>query len=137
MEANGLAKTRMPSYNAGKEEVDFMNDTLKDTIDYYIGFNDLTREGDQIRRNFSLQFKSANYKAAQKVLKKIEGSKIRCLIGDISVTPVESDQTISDGEVQVSCTATFYETLQGGKADKELPPDSLAAQEAAEETTAE
>lgn len=125
---NGAVVSRMPSYNGEKREVNFLHTTLENTLDYYIGFNNVTREGDQIRRDFSLRFKAKDYLSSIEVMRQLEKSKIRCLIGDVSVSSAGDSGIITNQEpVQVSCTATFYETMQGGKEDRELPPDSAAA----------
>lgn len=114
----------MPSYNASNDELDFLNETLGGTLDYYIGFNEVTREGDQIRRAFSLSYSATGYQAAVDVLAKLERSNIRCLIGDFSVSPYGESTTLVGGPVTVNATATFFETMYGGKPDKELPEDT-------------
>lgn len=121
-EAEGRLLSRMPSYSGEKKEVDFLHNTLAGTLDYYIGFDEVTREGDQIRRNFSLQYKCPGYDSAEEVMRRLEQSRIRCLIGDVAITPAGDRSSISgQGPVQVNCTATFYETMQGGTWDRELP----------------
>ena len=125
MEASGRVLGQMPSYNAGKKEIDFLNDTLSsETADYYVGFTQLTREGNQIRRNFTLNFTASNYEVAKKIIESMERCEIRCLIGDMVVVPAEENEGIMDGAVEVNCVATFYETMQGGIVDTELPEDS-------------
>lgn len=131
--AGGEIVSRMPSYSGEKEEVDFLHGTLGGTTDYYIGFNQVTREGDQIRRDFSLQYRSADFQSAVEVMRRLERSDIRCLIDDVSVNPADDSKGIaSGGAVQVSCTATFYETMHGGVPDRELPEDSLAGEDGEE-----
>lgn len=115
----------MPSYNSSKEELDFLNQTLSWAEDYYIGFDQVTRTGDQIRRGFSLQFKTSNFASAVSILNDIEQGENRCLVGDVSFSPTEKGGSLMDGGVQVSCSATFYETVVGGTEDAELPEDSL------------
>lgn len=118
-------KSYMPSYNSSKEELDFLNRTLSWAEDYYIGFDQVTRMGDQIRRGFSLQFKTSNFASAVSILNDIEQGENRCLVGDVSFSPTEKGASLMDGGVQVSCSATFYETVVGGTEDAELPEDSL------------
>ena len=122
-------RSRMPSYNAENEEVDFLHQVLEATSDYYIGFSGVTRDGDLVRREISLQYRSDSYKQAVNVLKRLEASDIRCLIGDMTVTPAADDTTgtgIASGPVVVSCTATFYETMHDGTPDRELPEEEAA-----------
>ena len=120
----GRQESRMPSYNSSKEELDFLNATLAETLDYYVGFTQITREGDQIRRSFALNFSAVSYNDAVRVLTELENSSIRCLIGDFSVSPYDNSASLTEGPVTVNVTATFYETMFGGKEDKELPPDT-------------
>ncbi|MBR1627975.1 MAG: hypothetical protein IJ679_01745, partial [Lachnospiraceae bacterium] len=132
LKAKGVVASRMPSYNASNEELDFLHLILGATSDYYIDFTDVTREGDQIRRNFSLQYRTSNYKTALQVLDQLENSEIRCRIGDLSVSPSGESNNIMNGPVQVSVQATFFETMQGGEADAELPEDSAVNEEVGE-----
>ena len=122
--SNGHPESRMPSYNASKAELDFLNQTLSGTEDYFIGFSQVTRSGDQIRRGFSLQYRAGSYDSASKILSTLEQSEIRCLVRNLTISPVDSGGDLMNGAVTVNCTATFYETMQGGVADKELPEDA-------------
>lgn len=123
IESGEEERSYMPSYNSSKAELDFLNQTLSWTEDYYIGFNQASRDGNQIRRGFSLQFKASNFASAISILSDLESGENRCLVGDLSISPVERDGTLQEGSVQVSCTATFYETMVGGTPDAELPED--------------
>ncbi len=111
----------MGSYNNSAEELKFLNDILADTKSYSISFANLTRTGDQIRRSFSLQYTTADYEDAQKIMKELSNGDNRCLIGDVRCT------INTDGSVVMSQSATFYETMVGGVADAALPADSAAA----------
>ncbi len=126
---NGHIVSIMPSYNAGKQELVFLNSTLAASQDYYVGFTNITREGNQIRREFSLRFTVDSYSDAEDILNVLEHSDLRCLISDFTVKPVEQDEMVEEGEVEASCVATFYETMFGGVADAELPEDSAAEEE--------
>ena len=113
----------MPSYNASKDEIDFLHRILIDTTDYSVNFTGITREGDLIRREFEMKFEETDYSLAEDVIKAIEASEIRCLIGDVVISPVERDSNLQDGAVSVNLTGTFYETLFDGTPDKDLPED--------------
>lgn len=133
MENSGHILTGMPSYNAGKAEIDFLHETLSaKTTDYYVGFTQLTRNGNQIRRNFTLNFSAENYDTAKKIVDTLENSEIRCLIGDMVVISGENGESLMEGPVEVNCVATFYETLYGGKEDSDLPEDANKAEETVE-----
>jgi hypothetical protein len=115
--------SRMESYNASKEEIAFLNDVLHDAQVYTISFEEVTRDGDQIRRNMTLQFRTKNYKEAEKIMKKIGECEYRCLIGDLQCNIAD------DGTTTVGMVATFYETMVGGTADSGLPQDEAATAE--------
>ncbi len=126
---NGHVVSIMPSYSAGKQELVFLNSTLAASEDYYVGFTSITREGNQIRREFALKFTVDKYSEAENIINILEHSDLRCLISDFSVKPVEQEETIENGKVESSCVATFYETMFGGVADAELPEDSAKQQQ--------
>ncbi|WP_044915176.1 hypothetical protein [Butyrivibrio sp. WCE2006] len=115
----------LPSYNAGKKELDFLHDTLNKTMDYSVRFTDITREGDLIRRMWEMTFTVRNYSEAEKIIKELEESENRCLIEDMVVTPYKLKTNLNDNEVTVKLTGAFYETMHDGVPDKELPEDSL------------
>lgn len=120
---NDVLKSYMPSYNSSKKELDFLNMTLAETDDYLINFTTLTRNGDQINRGFSLQFTARNYDQAESIIKALEESEIRCLIGDYKINPIQGGEHLLKGKVQVALNGSFYETMYDGVADKELPED--------------
>lgn len=111
----------MGSYNNSNAEVKFLNDVLANTKRYSINFANVLRNGDQIRRNFTLQFSTRNYAEAQEILTQLLEGENRCLVGDMSCT------INTDGSVTLTATATFYETLVGGVPDAGLPVDGAAA----------
>ena len=112
----------MPSYNASKQELEILNDVLGDADSYTINFSDLLRDGDQIKREFTLSFTANSYGSAVSILDNLENSNIRCLLGDFQVSASgEGDSSVTGGSVSVNCTATFYETMYGGIEDSDLP----------------
>ncbi|WP_026657974.1 type II secretion system protein M [Butyrivibrio sp. AC2005] len=113
----------LPSYNAGKDELDFLHALLSDTINYSVKFTKLTRNGDLIRREFEMGFTVKNFTEAEEIIEKLESSEIRCLVNNVVASPVLFGTNINDDEVTVSLTGDFYETMQGGTPDKELPED--------------
>ena len=116
LEASGQL-TYMGSYNHSKAEVAFLNDILAGTLQYSIDFANVTRSGDQIRRNFTLQFKTISYQAAQDIMTRLCTGENRCLVGDVRCT------IAAEGTVVIDASATFYETMVGGVADAALPVD--------------
>ena len=106
----------LASYNNSKEEVAFLNDILADTLKYSISFANVTRNGDLIRRSFTLQYTCGSYKAAQDIIMKLCTGKNRCLVGDMQCKM--DTKTLN---VTLSASATFYETMVGGTPDAGLP----------------
>lgn len=111
----------MESYNASKEEMAFLNDLLQAADQYNISFSDVTKDGDQIRRPFTLQFTASSYQTAKEILKKLYDSPNRCLIADVALTGSNEDYNVLSGDVSVSLSAFFYETMVGGTPDSGLP----------------
>lgn len=116
----------MASYNNSEAEYAALNDILKETEEYVISFQDLTRDGDLVRRAFSIQFTTMGYQAAKDIIESLENSEYRCRIGDLSCAAEQSYDTVTDlrhwsGRIMVTATATFYETMVGGVPDEGLP----------------
>ena len=121
-ELDGSNATYMLSYNGTKKETALLNDIFASASEYNISFNDVTRQGNQIRRNFYFSFKTTSYDTVQSIMKKIANSEYRCLINDCSMSN-------TNGTYSVSANATFFETMVDGKADAALPEDSAIAQD--------
>lgn len=122
----GGTVSEMKSYNNSKPEIALLNDILRGTPDYTITFADVTRDNDQIRRNFSLTFVSDKYASIQRIVKQLSESPYRCLIGDLKIS-VTRGKTMEEGPINVNATATFFETMVGGVVDAGLPATSAAA----------
>ncbi len=120
LEASGQ-KSWMGSYNNSKAEVAFLNTILADTLQYSVTFSDVTRTGDQIRRSFTLEYRTASYASAHEIMARLCQSHDRCIVSDASCS------LENDGVVVVRQAATFYETMVGGIPDAGLPADSAAA----------
>lgn len=116
--------SRMESYNNSKAELALLNDILVSAQNYSISFADVTRDGDQIRRSFTLSFTAQDYATVEKILAELANSPYRCLVGDISCSGAM--HAAGEGSVSVSLTATFYETMVGGTPDGGLPADTAA-----------
>lgn len=113
----------MGSYNNSKEEVAFLNDILGNTMEYSVTFSSISRNGDQIRRNFTLQYKTRTYDEARKIMKKLVNGKYRCLVDDIRCN------VDINGTTTVNQTATFYETMVGGTPDAALPESGASVKQ--------
>ncbi len=123
---SGGAASEMGSYNNSKEEIASLNDILKDTLQYSITFANVTRSGDQIRRNFSLQFTVDNYESMERLLAALAENHHRCLIGEVRCNSTRNSN-IMDGNITVNATATFFETMVGGTPDAGLPESRPSA----------
>ena len=113
----------MNSYNNSKEEIQLLNELLEDTEQYDVVFADVTRDGDLIRRNVNIQFVAGNIEKAEQVIMGLYDSSNRCLISDVVVSSFERGEKrdITSQKVEVKVTATFYETMVGGREDAGLP----------------
>ena len=116
------AVSEMGSYNNSKEEMAILNDVLQHTQQYSISFADVTRDGDQIRRNFTLLFAVNDYASMEKVIKELADSDCRCLIGDVQCSQGTKRDQKTDF-ITVNATATFFEILVGGTPDAGLPEE--------------
>jgi Tfp pilus assembly protein PilN len=120
--ANGK-NSYMASYNNSKAELQLLNDILSKANQYSITFANVSRNGDQIRRDFSLNFTAPDYDTMQRIINNITGAEYRCLLGNLSCNLgriVYEDRTVY-GELSVNVTATFFETMVGGEEDSGLP----------------
>ncbi len=116
----------MASYNNSAAEYAALNDILGGTEEYAITFSELTRQGDLVRRAFSIQFTTTGYPAAKRIITDLENSEYRCRIGDLSCAAEQAYDRETDlrnwsGRIMVNATATFYETMVGGTPDEGLP----------------
>ena len=123
----GGAASEMGSYNNSKVEIATLNDILSDTLQYTITFANVTRNGDQIRRNFTLNFTVEDYDMLERVVSAIAANHQRCLIGDLRCNGSRTGD-LTDGNITANATATFYETMVGGTPDAGLPETKAAAQ---------
>ncbi len=112
----------MPSYN-NKKAVNKLLSEILGNMTYSASLSNLTRSGDQIRRNVQLQFTAPSYAAMEEVFERLSNSEYRCLIDNVSCSNYRDRQYDVDA-YNVSLTATFFETLVGGTPDAALPADS-------------
>ena len=117
--------SRMASYNNSRAEIALLNDILSDTLEYTIEFSDVTRSNEQIRRNFTLKFRTRDYSAMRNVIEQLCNSRERCLVTEMRCQTTRNEK---ESYVTANVTATFFETMVGGKPDAGLPEDSAAAQ---------
>ena len=122
----GGSASEMGSYNNSKEEYTVLNDILGSALKYSITFANVTRDNDQIRRNFTFQFTSDDYDAMERMIGELLDNHYRCLIGDLRCT-ASRDGHVMEGNITVNGTATFYETMVGGTPDAGLPVSKPAA----------
>ena len=71
----GGTVSEMKSYNNSKPEIALLNDILRGTPDYTITFADVTRDNDQIRRNFTLQLTASSYESMEHIINSINESE--------------------------------------------------------------
>lgn len=116
---NAIRLGYMASYNNSEAEIRLLNNILRNTIEYTVTFSGVSRSGDQIRRNFTLKFRTENYDDMKAVLTELSRAEYRCLVGDIRCVETKDGESIT-----TDAAATFYETMVGGTADAALPEDA-------------
>ena len=114
----------MGSYNNSKAEVKMLNDILEKANTYAITFTDVTRDGDQVRRNFTLRFTAKNYETAAQIIAQLSNGQYRCLLGNVVCESDSNYHNLERGAVIVNLSATFFETMVGGTVDAGLPVKS-------------
>ncbi len=117
IEGSGITYSRMESYNNARAEIDLLNDIFSSADNYTVTFANVTRQGDQIRRECSLSFTAKNYSTARNMIVELSRSQYRCLVNSVQYSALSGSE---DG-VSVSVRATFFETMVGGTADAGLP----------------
>ncbi|MBO4914824.1 MAG: hypothetical protein J5449_06410 [Oscillospiraceae bacterium] len=115
----GKDKPRLESYNNSRSEIGLLNDILTAAREYTVTASSVTRNGDLIRRSFVINFTTDNYDTVEHIAERLNKSRCRCLIEDMSFSESKGIQET----VQVSMVVTFYETMVGGEPDAGLPSD--------------
>lgn len=121
-------KDYMPSYNNRKAEIKQLNDILQNAQSYSVTFDSITREGNQIRRNFTLQFTTNRYTSAESILDRLDDGPYRCKLNEVLCTSESGN--VHNGEISVSAVATFYETVVGCTDEAGLPAETSEAENA-------
>ena len=130
--------SRIESYNNSKQEISLLNRVLGPATEYSISFSNIKRDGDLLRRNFTLMFKTDSFVSAKRIISSLEESPYRCVLGDIqyqlSLRRADSEEPTRGGRwiddeyfydvVTVNTNATFFETMYDGVADAGLPAES-------------
>ena len=130
--------SRIESYNNSKQEISLLNRVLGPATEYSISFSNIKRDGDLLRRNFTLMFKTDSFVSAKRIISSLEESPYRCVLGDIqyqlSLRKADSEEPTRGGRwiddeyfydvVTVNTNATFFETMYDGVADAGLPAES-------------
>lgn len=113
----------MPSYNAKEAELEMLHRLLNDrTSAYSVSLGNPRRSNNQIRRSLSLTFTANGYREAKEILYNLAHGEYRCLISNVSLSGLRGI-----GNVKVSLSATFYETMVGGTPDNDLDPKDRGA----------
>lgn len=105
------------TYNNQKQEIIALNNIFADADSFDLSFAEpYAVDGDNtVRRNLSASFTAESYDKAKEMLTALYHCEYRCLIQDINITPTggnsQEEASLSSGPVQVSLTATFYETM--------------------------
>lgn len=112
------AKT--PKFDNLQQVMVFLNAILGSTTDYSLSFQPvkMPEDGSVVRRVINMSFTCATYAEARVVVEQLRDCVYRCQLGDLSMSPAapttpaaEQTADLTTGAVQVSLTATFFESL--------------------------
>lgn len=131
---NGGLYTTMPSYNASHEERAYLDSVLSSANHFSVNFSDVTRNGDQIRRDFVVNFSVSTYEKAMEIVTNLNNAPQRCLISDVTCNTINTNVEEAASHYMVNCICTFYETMVGGTPDAGLPVDESLSDTAAAAT---
>lgn len=95
----------MASYDNHEAELALVDDILSGTTRPTVSITEVTRDGDLIRQDIAIQFTTSDYDTVKTVVHGLCNSEYRCLVKDVRCS-LSKDEAIN-----VSMTATFYETL--------------------------
>ena len=100
--------TKIAPYDNKEVVLNQLYGILGRTTDYSLNFTDPSvQEDGTVRRNISMSFHCASYKAAKDVIRDLTDSQWRCLVNNLSISSDEGD--MMDNDVTVSVTITFFE----------------------------
>ena len=122
----------MPSYNSSERELSILNNILKPASEFEAFLQNITLNGDQIRRGFTLNFKSNSFETVKGIFTRLSNSPIRCLVGSVECSGIDAENS---NIITVKADGTFYETKVNAVMDAALMEAIQAATEAAAETT--
>lgn len=106
-----------PKYDNLQQVMVFLNAILGSTADYSLSFQPVEppEEGAVVRRVIQMSFTCPTYEEARSVVESLRGCVYRCQLGSLSMSPAarerEQSAGLAGGPVQVSLTATFFESL--------------------------
>lgn len=106
-----------PKYDNLQQVMVFLNAILGSTADYSLSFQPVEppAEGAVVRRVIQMSFTCPTYGEARGVVEALRGCVYRCQLSNLSMTPAARDREqpagLTEGPVQVSLTATFFESI--------------------------
>ena len=102
------AQADVPDYDNAKNVVNLLNKAMAMTDEYNLSFQPVVTNGAIATRSIQMNFRCGSYATAKRVLQTLLDSDYRCRITSMSV---KAGQDISQEEVTVSASVTFYEFL--------------------------
>jgi|GEM_PF-1074402 len=100
-------------YNNQKSELKLLNDILAAAEDFSLSFENPVADGKLVRRNARISFSATSYRSAEKIIGEVNDSELLCIIRNLNISPGSGQDSLESGDVNVTMTATFYETLYG------------------------
>ncbi len=104
------AQADVPDYDNAKNVVELLNRAMALTGEYNLTFQPVTTQGAIASRTIQMNFRCDSYATAKQVLQILLDSDYRCRVTAMSVS-CNQGSDISQGEVAVSASVTFYEFL--------------------------
>ena len=118
--ANGDKPTLMPAYNNLKSLMNELNTIMAAAETYSLAFDELTQdEQNHVLRGVRIDYSTANYKAAEKIVNSLAGGKYPCRIDSVTIANSTSENSGSrssttKGSTNASAHVTFFEELLDG-----------------------
>ena len=102
----------VPDYDNLQEVMIFLNTVLSITNDYSINFGNaqMPAEGSYIvQRDVQINFSAPSYDVAKTVISGLQDSHFCCRVSNVSIVPGVNGHAITDGNVSVGLSMSFYE----------------------------
>lgn len=101
--------TVMPDYDNLQPLMSRLNQIFSPAISYEMSFDPVLLEGTVARRTIRVTFTCAAYQETRSILEQLCRTGWRCLISELSLSPVQNVGDLSNSAVAATVTVTFFE----------------------------